>query len=112
MSILTTQSMALSDHDNDNDPPPADTPQPEPQGRSGRSKGAGALTSLVVNFGAPLVAYYLIKSHVSSSAVALAWSSAIPVVWTLRTLAVQRRLDPLGVLSIVTFGLGILISWV
>lgn len=77
--------------------------------KSGR--GLGALASLVINFVVPFGAYYLIKAHVDSSALALAISGAIPVVYTLVTLAIQRRLDPLGVVSVVTFGIGVLISW-
>ena len=112
MSILTHPgTMALSDN-NDSRPAgsPGDRLPPEPQGRSGR-RAPVALASLLVNFVAPLAAYYLIKSHVSSSALALALSGAIPVVWTLGTLAIRRRLDPVGVISIVLFGLGVLVSW-
>jgi len=75
------------------------------------SRGLGALASLVINFVVPFGAYYLIHARVGSSALALAISGAIPVAYTLVTLAVQRRLDPLGVVSVVTFGIGVLISW-
>jgi hypothetical protein len=81
-----------------------------PRGPAGRA-GLGALASLVVNFVVPLLAYYLIKRHVGSSALALALAGAIPVAWTLVALAVRRRLDPLGVASVILFGISVLISW-
>jgi hypothetical protein len=84
--------------------------QPGSQGHPGRPNLA-ALASLVINFVAPLLAYYLIHSHVRSSALALALAGAIPVAYTLVMLAVRRRLDPLGVVSVVTFGIGVLVSW-
>jgi len=80
---------------------------PRPSGRA----GLGALASLVINFVVPLLAYYLIHPRVSSSALALALAGGIPVAWTLGTLAIRRRLDPIGVVSVVTFGIGVLISW-
>jgi len=84
--------------------------RPESRGHPGRPKLA-PLASLVINFVAPLLAYYLIHSHVRSSALALALAGAIPVAYTLVTLAVRRRLDPLGVVSVAGFGLGVLVSW-
>jgi hypothetical protein len=83
---------------------------PGPQGRPGRA-GLGALASLVINFVAPLLAYYLIHPLVGSSALALALAGAIPVGYTVVMLAVRRRLAPVGVVSVVTFGIGVLVSW-
>jgi hypothetical protein len=91
------------------DPRPADATPGQP-GRS-HQRAAGALVSVVINFVAPVLAYYLIRSHVSSSAMALALSGAIPVAYTLVVLAVRRHLDVLGVISVVTFGIGVLVSW-
>jgi hypothetical protein len=78
-----------------------------PAGRA----GLAALASLAVNFVIPLLAYYLIQRRVGSSAVALALAGVIPVAWTLVMLAARRRLDPLGVISVILFGIGVLISW-
>jgi hypothetical protein len=78
---------------------------------TGRRPGLAALASLVINFAAPLGAYYLIHAHVRSSALAFALAGAIPVGYTLVMLAVRRRLDPLGVISVVTFGISVLVSW-
>jgi hypothetical protein len=88
-------------------PPEGDT---QPRGRPGRS-GLGVLASLVINFVVPFLAYYLIHARVASSALALALAGAIPVAYTLVVLAVRHRLDPLGVVSVVTFGIGVLVSW-
>jgi hypothetical protein len=84
--------------------------RPGPRGRPGRSGRAG-LVSLVINFVVPLLAYYLIHSPVRGSALALALAGAIPVGYTLVTLAVRRRLDLVGVVSVVGFGIGVLVSW-
>lgn len=73
--------------------------------------GLGALASLAVNFVVPLLAYFLLQRHVGSSALALALAGAIPVAWTLVALAVRRRLDPIGVASVILFGISVLISW-
>jgi hypothetical protein len=67
---------------------------------------------VAVNFGAPLLAYHLIRPHTDSSAMAVALSGAIPVVYTLGVLAVRRKLSTLGVVSVALFGLGVLISWI
>jgi hypothetical protein len=89
---------------------PADATRPGPPKPSGRAALAG-LASLVINFVAPLAAYYLIHSHVASSALALALAGTIPVGYTLAILVVRRKLSPMGVVSVVSFGIGVLISW-
>jgi hypothetical protein len=90
--------------------PPGGGTRPGPQRHPGRS-GLTALASLVINFVVPLLAYYLIRPHVGGSAAALALAGAIPVAYTLVMLAVRRRLDPVGVVSVVGFGIGVLVSW-
>jgi hypothetical protein len=85
--------------------------RPGAQGPSGRAV-LGGLASIVVNFVAPLVAYHVFRQHHESSAVALALSGAIPVVWTLAILAVRRKLSALGVVSVALFAIGVLISWI
>jgi hypothetical protein len=89
---------------------PGDSSQPGTQRTPGRA-GLGVLAGLVINFVVPLLAYYLIHSHVGSSALALTLAGSIPVGYTLVMLAVRRRLDPLGVVSVASFGIGVLISW-
>jgi hypothetical protein len=79
---------------------------PKPSGRA----ALAALAGVAINFVAPLLAYHLIRSHTDSSAMALALSGAIPVVYTLAILAVRRKLSALGVVSVALFGLGVLVS--
>jgi hypothetical protein len=101
------------DHTKSRPPAPSDAgqgPGPGSRGRPGRP-GLATLASLAINFAAPVAAYYLIHAQVRSSALALALAGAIPVAWTLVTLAIRRRLDPLGVVSVAGFGLGVLVSW-
>jgi hypothetical protein len=83
---------------------------PGPAGRAGLGALAG-LASLVINFVLPLVAYEVLRPHVSSSAMALALAGTIPVVYTLAILVAKRRLNPVGVVGVVTFGIGVLVSW-
>jgi hypothetical protein len=90
---------------------PAPGTRPGPPRPSGQAALAG-LASLAINIVAPLLAYHLIRRHTDSSAMALAWSGAIPVVYTLAILAARRKLSALGVVSVALFGAGVLISWV
>jgi hypothetical protein len=90
---------------------PAPGTRPGPPKPSGQAVLAG-LASVAINFVAPLLAYHLIRRHTDSSALALALSGAIPVVYTLAILAVRRKLSALGVVCVALFGLGVLISWV
>jgi hypothetical protein len=89
---------------------PKPDPRPGTQGHPGRP-GVAGLASLVINFAAPVLAYYLIRPHVHSSAMALALAGAIPVAYTLVTLAATRRLSWVGVVSVASFGVGVLVSW-
>ncbi len=73
--------------------------------------GLKALGGLALNFAGPLLAYHLIRPHTSSSAMALALAGSVPVVYTLSILAIQRRLSPLGMIGMATFGIGAMVSW-
>jgi hypothetical protein len=85
--------------------------RPGPPKPSGRAALAGR-ASVAINFVAPLLAYHLIRPHADSSALALALSGAIPVVYTLAILVVRRKLSALGVVSVALFAIGVLISWI
>ena len=87
--------------------------RPEAQGRPGQGgrKALAGLASAALNLAGPLLAYKLIRPHTDSSALALALSGTIPVAYTLVILVVQRRLSPLGMIGVVTYGLGVLVSW-
>jgi hypothetical protein len=63
------------------------------------------LPSLVLNGAVPFVAYVSLRQVVGSDLVALLIGVAIPVVVTLVGFAVRRRVDRIGIASIVAFGL-------
>lgn len=65
--------------------------------------------SLLLNAGLPLVAYALIRSHVDSDVTALAIAMAVPVAVTLGGFAVRRRLDPVGAVAVVAFGIALIV---
>jgi drug/metabolite transporter (DMT)-like permease len=93
--------------------PGSDQGRPETGGRPGPGglKALGGLASVALNLAGPLLAYKLIRPHTDSSALALALSGLIPVAYTLVILAIQRRLSPLGMIGVITYGLGVLVSW-
>jgi hypothetical protein len=87
--------------------------RPGLQGRPGPGglRALGGLASVALNLVGPLLAYKLIRPHTDSSALALALSGIIPVAYTLVILAIKRRLSPLGMIGVITYGLGVLVSW-
>ena len=87
---------------------------PEPDGRPGSSprRVLAGLASVAINFVAPLLAYYAIRPHTGSSALALALSGLIPVVYTLVIATIQRKFSALGAAGVALFGIGVLISWI
>jgi hypothetical protein len=68
------------------------------------------LLSLAAGFLVPFAVYFLVRPHVGSDAVALAIGGAIPTAWTLVRLLWQRRLDPIGVLAVLGFGVELLVA--
>jgi hypothetical protein len=91
--------------------PPVASVRPGPAKLSNRAVVTG-LASLAINFLVPLLAYHLVRPHTGSSAMALALAGSIPVAYTLAILAVRRRLSALGVVSVASFAVGVLGSWV
>jgi hypothetical protein len=83
----------------------------QPPDRQAALRALAGLASLVISFIVPLLSYDLIRPHVGSSAMALALAGAIPVAYTLAILAATRRLNPVGVVGAVSFGIGVLVSW-
>lgn len=59
----------------------------------------------------PLVGYTVLRPYVGSDAIALAIAAAVPTLWTIGTLVVRRRIDPIGLLSTVGFGVSLLLLW-
>jgi len=108
-------TITSAQHDSGARPParPGKGTQPgprSPSGQAGRRALAG-LTGLVISFIIPLLSYDLIRPYVGSSAMALALAGAIPVAYTLAILVVRRRLNPIGVIGVISFGIGVLVSW-
>ncbi len=68
------------------------------------SFGASVLLSAVL----PLIFYERVQHLVHSKVTALLIAAAIPAAWTVGKLAVRRRLDPVGLLSVAGFAIGIL----
>jgi hypothetical protein len=83
---------------------------PSSSGHAGRRALAG-LVGLIISFIVPLLSYDVIRPHVDSSAMALALAGAVPVGYTLAILVVRRRLNPVGVAGVISFGIGVLVSW-
>jgi drug/metabolite transporter (DMT)-like permease len=94
-------------------PGPGGGGRPESGGRPGPGglRALGGLASVVLNLAGPLLAYKLIRPYAGSSAMALALSGTIPVAYTLVILVIRRRLSPLGMIGVLTYGLGVLLSW-
>ena len=77
-----------------------------------RRFGAKALVGFGVSvlLGAvlPLILYERVRHLVGSQVTALLIAAAIPAAWTAGQLGVRRRLDPIGLLSVAGFAVGIL----
>lgn len=67
------------------------------------------LPSLVLNGGVPLLVYTLLRPQVGSDATALAIGAAIPVTVTVALFCLRRRVDPIGVLAALGFGIALVI---
>lgn len=65
---------------------------------------------LIINAAIPIVVYLLLRPHVRSDLVALVIGAAVPVAYTTVVLLVRRRLDPVGIVAIVCFCLGLLFA--
>jgi hypothetical protein len=77
---------------------------------SSRRRSVKVVASLVLNAVVPVVAYTVVRPYVGTDLMALLIASAIPVVVTAALLVVRRRLDPIGVVSVVGFGIALLVQ--
>lgn len=68
------------------------------------------LPSLALNGLVPLLVYVLARPYLSSDVVALALAMAVPVACTIAVFALRRRLDAIGVIAVVTFGVALLVA--
>lgn len=64
--------------------------------------------SVLINAVVPLVLYTVLRPHVGSDATALLVAVAVPAVFTLAKLAWLRRVDPIGVIAVCSFGIAVL----
>lgn len=69
------------------------------------------LPGIAVSIVVPFVVYESVRSSVDSDTTAFAIGAAVPVLWTVGSLAVRRRIDPLGVFGTVVYGLALLVTW-
>jgi hypothetical protein len=65
--------------------------------------------SILVSGVVPLVVYAVVRPHVGDDATALLAGATVPAAYTLAKLAWRRRLDPIGVLGVLAFGIGVLV---
>jgi FtsH-binding integral membrane protein len=66
--------------------------------------------SVLFNGVAPIVVYAVLRSHVGSDATALAIGTAVPIVVTATGFAIRRRLEPIGTVAVVVFGIALIIT--
>jgi hypothetical protein len=68
------------------------------------------LPSIALNAVAPALVYLLLRPAVGSDVVALAIGTAVPVAVTLAVLVWRRRVDPVGVVAAVGYGIALLVA--
>jgi hypothetical protein len=75
----------------------------------GRRAAPEAAIRLVINAVAPVLVYLLLRPHVHSDVTALIAGTAIPAAYTVGIFLWRRRLDPVGVIALACFGIGLLL---
>ncbi len=68
------------------------------------------VVSTVVAGVAPVITYVIVRPRVESTAVALAITFAVPVVWAALSACWHRRMDLDGMLTMGAYGLGLLVT--
>src|SRR5579871_539875 len=66
--------------------------------------------SLAISYLAPLITYFAVRPHVASDTAGLGIAWCVPVLWTLGSSLWLRRLDPLALAGVVSYGLALAIS--
>ncbi|HEX3648336.1 MAG TPA: hypothetical protein VHV49_07900 [Pseudonocardiaceae bacterium] len=64
-----------------------------------------------MNIVVPIVVFELIRSTVDNDTLSLAIGAAVPLLWTLGRLAGSRVVDPIGVVGVALYGVGLLVVW-
>jgi hypothetical protein len=77
---------------------------------SRRRFSVGMAVRLAVNGIIPALVYLMLQPRVHSDVTALIIGSAIPVACTAGHLLWRRRLDPVGVMAVTCFGIGLLVA--
>jgi hypothetical protein len=91
----------------------AATEATDTRGKRSRKALLQSLSSLIVDVGVPVAAYYLLTSAFGlSDLAALAWSGALPAVRTVWGLAKDRRINGMALLMLTTNVIGLLLSLV
>jgi hypothetical protein len=96
-------------------PPDAPTEEAMPGSENPRVRPAwapsrrGIAVSVLINTVLPLVSYDRLQHIAGGEVTALMIAGAIPVAWTLGKWVTRRRLDPIGILSIAGFAIGIML---
>jgi hypothetical protein len=85
--------------------------QPDPGSRVHCRRWWSKGSSILGNALLPLLAYALLRPHMGGDTPALAISMALPGLFTLYTYLLRRRLDPLGIVSLVGFCVALLVSF-
>jgi hypothetical protein len=70
----------------------------------------GMLPSLILNGAIPLAVYYVLQQRIHDQAVVLMIGGLIPTVFTLAELVYRRRLNAIGVISVVGFAFTLLLT--
>jgi len=77
--------------------------------RFGARALVGFTASVLLSVVLPLIFYDRVEHLVGSQVTALLIGASIPAAWTAGKLAVRRRLDPVGALSVAGFAIGIVL---
>ncbi|HEY4454099.1 MAG TPA: VC0807 family protein [Pseudonocardiaceae bacterium] len=87
------------------------TSQPaEPRSGFSRPNLRTFLPNLLITWLVPLAAYELISPHLHSDLLALTISAAIPALVTIGTYVFRRRVNVIGLISVVGFAIGLAVS--
>jgi hypothetical protein len=66
--------------------------------------------SLVISAVVPLIVYFLVRSRTADDTTALAIAWLIPVAWTLFNSVRRRRVDPIGMIAVVGYGIALTVT--
>lgn len=75
-----------------------------------QGKPAVLIARVAIGLLAPLIVYFVIRPHVTGDTEALALGWLVPVLWTLGSSLLRRRLEPLGLLGVVAYGIALAIA--